>query len=181
MAKTNNRVNILKAAAGIVREQGILALTLEAAASKAGVSKGGLLHHFPSKEKLIQGMVEHLNDSYVHNIRESAKNDQIKTGRWTRSFIQETNEQLINNQELNAGMLAALSVNPELLRPFQDAYKEWQESMEEDGLNKVNATILRLAADGLWLSELFGLAPLEDNERHDVLEKLIKLSKEDFG
>ncbi|RSL33075.1 TetR/AcrR family transcriptional regulator [Salibacterium salarium] len=180
MAHTNTRINILEAAAEIVNEQGILALTLESTAKKAGISKGGLLHYFPSKQALIRGMVENVNESYVHNIKEGVMNDPVKNGKWTRSFIQETNEQLTTNQTMNAGILAAMAVNPELLSPFQNAYQEWQQNIEQDDLDKVNATILRLAADGLWLSELFGLAPLEENIRKDVLEKLIELSKEDF-
>ena len=38
----------------------------------------------------------------------------------------------------------------------QDTYKDC-EKIEKDGIDKVDATIIRLAVDGLWLSEIFGL------------------------
>ncbi|EAE2866200.1 TetR family transcriptional regulator, partial [Listeria monocytogenes] len=50
--------NLLTAASEIVKEEGVVKLTLEAVAQRAGVSKGGLLYHYPSKEALIKGMVE---------------------------------------------------------------------------------------------------------------------------
>ena len=55
-AKT--RVKLLDAAATVVRRDGIQAMTLARVAEEAGVSKGGLLHHFGSKEELVTGMLE---------------------------------------------------------------------------------------------------------------------------
>ncbi len=49
----------------IVHEEGVEKLTLEAVAKKAGISKGGLLYHFPTKDELILGMVEQLSSNFV--------------------------------------------------------------------------------------------------------------------
>src|SRR5262245_31273340 len=54
---TTLRDRLLDAAEAVVVRQGIGNLTLEAVAAEAGMSKGGLLHHFPSKDRLIEGMV----------------------------------------------------------------------------------------------------------------------------
>jgi AcrR family transcriptional regulator len=48
---------MLDAAEAVVVRQGIANLTLEAVAAEAGMSKGGLLHHFPSKDRLVEAMV----------------------------------------------------------------------------------------------------------------------------
>ncbi|MEN9308893.1 MAG: hypothetical protein RL173_2825, partial [Fibrobacterota bacterium] len=50
------RDHILQATATLVLAEGPSALTLEAAAKASGISKGGLLYHFPSKEALILGL-----------------------------------------------------------------------------------------------------------------------------
>ncbi|MTI79710.1 MAG: TetR/AcrR family transcriptional regulator [Firmicutes bacterium] len=178
MPQSNTRETILKAASHIVQSDGILELTLEATAKLAGISKGGLLYHFPSKEDLIKGMVSHLIQSYIDNIKKGAEQDTLDKGKWTRSFIKETFNQGSSNQEMNAGLLAAVAYNPELLKPIQEAYSEWEMKIEDDGLDKTNATILRLAVDGLWFSELFGLAPLSDDLRENVFNKLIQFTKE---
>ena len=51
------RTRILDAAETIVRARGVPGLTLEAAAREAGVSKGGLLYHFASKEALLAALL----------------------------------------------------------------------------------------------------------------------------
>lgn len=57
----DKKKSILNAAADIVKEEGVAKLTLEAVAKKAGLSKGGLLYHYSSKEALIKGMVQDLD------------------------------------------------------------------------------------------------------------------------
>ena len=61
-AATDARTRILDAAEAMVRTRGVSGLTLEAAAREAGVSKGGLLYHFASKEALLAAMLNRLAD-----------------------------------------------------------------------------------------------------------------------
>lgn len=172
MGRISKKAQILEAAAQLIHDEGIERLTLEAAARKAGVSKGGLLYHFPSKAVLIKELVLHMIDVYKGNVKQGVQED-LPKGRWTRAFITETFRQSLGNREMSAGMMAAQAVNPNLLQPLQEAYAEWQARIENDGLDKVQATILRLAVDGLWFSEIFGLAPLESDFRQQVLEALL--------
>ncbi|KAF6612193.1 TetR/AcrR family transcriptional regulator, partial [Paenibacillus sp. EKM208P] len=85
--KALKRELILKAASMIVHEEGVEKLTLEAVAKKAGISKGGLLYHFPNKDELILGMVEQLSTSFVSEFNERAENDMHSKGRWTRAYM----------------------------------------------------------------------------------------------
>src|SRR5699024_9076109 len=118
------RSKILEAAAFIIQSQGILSFTLEAVAKQAGISKGGLLYHFPSKEALVAGMVEHLTQDYIENIEKNADQDTEQHGRWTRSFIRGSFEQHAPDEHMNAGLMAAAVVNRELLEPVQEAYDQ---------------------------------------------------------
>lgn len=52
------REKVLAAFAAIVASQGEQAATMDAVAAHAGVSKGGLLYHFGSREALVDGLVE---------------------------------------------------------------------------------------------------------------------------
>src|SRR3954471_16318681 len=58
------REALLDAAEALLAEQGAQGLTLAAVADRAGVSKGGLLYHFASKEALISGMIERLVEDF---------------------------------------------------------------------------------------------------------------------
>src|SRR5690606_20238522 len=56
--ETGTRSRILAAAQELAHELGPARISLDAVAARAGVSKGGLLYHFPSKAKLLEGLVE---------------------------------------------------------------------------------------------------------------------------
>ena len=58
MPPARTRDRLLDAAATVVHRDGAQALTLDAVAQEAEVSKGGLLYHFRSKRELVEGMVE---------------------------------------------------------------------------------------------------------------------------
>ena len=52
---------IIDAAEVVVAEVGAAHMTLDAVAGKAGISKGGLLYHFPTKEALLEAMIKSKN------------------------------------------------------------------------------------------------------------------------
>ncbi|MDH9160183.1 MULTISPECIES: TetR/AcrR family transcriptional regulator [Staphylococcus] len=172
MPRVSKRTQLLEAAAAIVNEQGSEYLTLDAVAKKAGVSKGGLLYHFKNKLTLVQGLVDHADELYRSNVNHRVQEDPQEQGKWVRAFIEATREHRSENASITSGMLAAQGINSQLLLPLQDTYKTWQNKIEHDGLDKVDATIIRLAIDGLWLSEIFGLDALDESMRAQVLDRL---------
>ncbi|MFD0884645.1 TetR/AcrR family transcriptional regulator, partial [Streptosporangium algeriense] len=60
MPRPSSKDRLLDAAAEVLLTEGAGSLTLEAVARRAGVSKGGLFYHFPTKQALVAGMVERL-------------------------------------------------------------------------------------------------------------------------
>lgn len=57
--RSDARTRILDAALAVADRVGAANLTLDAVAADAGVSKGGLLYHFASKDQLLRAVVEH--------------------------------------------------------------------------------------------------------------------------
>ncbi|MGJ9385646.1 TetR/AcrR family transcriptional regulator [Salipaludibacillus sp. CF4.18] len=177
MGRNSRKIDILNAASKIVGEKGIFNLTLEAVALEAGFSKGGLLYHYPSKEALVKGMVEHLASNYREKIELSATEDPVERGKWTRAYVNVTFTQSYKNKNVNSVLLAAKAVDAKLLDPIRELYKEWQDKLENDGIDPTKATIIRLASDGIWLSELFDIEPLDDIEKERVFKELIDWTK----
>jgi AcrR family transcriptional regulator len=170
---SHTRQEILLAANRIVLEQGVEHLTLQATAQEAGVSKGGLLHHFPTKEALIVGMIQLYLDRFSRDFNACAEADEGDTpGRWTRSYLEVTFSDNERIPRLNSGLLAAVATNPELLLPVQNSFAEWVKLLGKDGVDPVTATIVRLVADGLWLVELFGLAAPDKKMKDKVLRQV---------
>ena len=151
-------------------------MTLDAVAKEAGVSKGGLLYHFPNKDALVQGMVEHMSQEFTARIWDEYEKDDFGTnqGRWLRALIKATFTS--THLELSAGLMAAVLLNPELLEPNRQSYDKRQTLIEQDGIDAVLANIIRLAVDGLWFSELVAFAPPRDPLRTQIMEGLLSLT-----
>ena len=179
-SSVSTRDTILYAAASIVIEQGASRMTLESVAKEAGVSKGGLLYHFPSKDALIQGMIEQMNQEFTARIWAEYEKDDVGTnrGRWLRALIKATCTS--THLELSAGLMAAVLLNPELLEPNRQSYESRQKLIEQDGVDPVLANIIRLAVDGLWFSELLAFAPPREPLRAQLLERLLSLTTGEY-
>lgn len=163
---------ILKAVSQIVNEEGVEKLTLEAVAQKAGISKGGLLYHFPTKDSLILGVIEQLSNHFLEGFNKRANDDSRTEGKWTRSYIETSFFCASDVNNLYTALSAAHFTNPEMLQRLQQAYSEIQNKIENDELDPVRATLVRLAIDGLWFAEMFGLAPPKADLRQKVIEEL---------
>ncbi|WP_249899213.1 TetR/AcrR family transcriptional regulator [Paenibacillus sp. PK3_47] len=182
MNSNSKRQLILAAASEIIRNQGVEKLTLEAAAREAGVSKGGLLHHFPNKNALIQGLVEELTDGFVADVQGRAAQSAVEQGRWSRAYTESVAYDIQEGNGISTALTAALFSKPELLEKLQEQYTLWQKNIENDGIDPVRSTIVRLAADGLWFSEMFGFGKLEPALREQVIRELLKMTdKEEKG
>ena len=172
----SKRYSILSSASCIVKNHGIEKLTLEFVASEAGISKGGLLHHFPNKEALFKGMVEMLTNDFGSDVQNRVIQDPIDNGKWSRAYLQSIIEDNEENNGINAEIIAAL-FKKGLLGELQSQYTFWQKNLGNDGIDPVISTIVRLAADGLWFSEMFGLGKIDDELREKVIQKLLLMTK----
>ena len=74
----NARERIIDAAEQVVVDFGAGHLTFDAVALKAGLSRGGLLYHFPDKEALLKGMLDRLIERATER---RAKNTRRPPGR----------------------------------------------------------------------------------------------------
>lgn len=84
------RQRLLDAAMKVAQTEGALALTLDAVARAAGVSKGGLLHHFPGKDTLIEALLNQLFSDFEARVNDYAEQETVDTGRWLRAYVRAT-------------------------------------------------------------------------------------------
>jgi AcrR family transcriptional regulator len=174
---TATRDRILDAAESIVIRDGVARLTLDAAAAEAQLSKGGVLYHFRTRDALVSAMVERLVAAFDADLEtESAADEESSadpSGRYVRSYIRATVKLPMTPAEerrerAGAAILAAMASEPQLLEPLRRSFDRWQQQLVSDGVDPVRATVARLAADGLWLIDLFGFAPLDEPLRSQV-------------
>jgi AcrR family transcriptional regulator len=158
------RAKLLDAASTVIRRDGPQALTLEAVAAQAGVSKGGLLYHFRSKRELLDGLVARWLDEFQADI-------DAESGNFARRYVAAND----GAHAEEVGMLAALVADPAVLAAVRERHEKWQDRVADEGGDPVDATVARLAADGLWLADLLGTAPPRGELRKRVLARLLEL------
>jgi AcrR family transcriptional regulator len=173
---------LLDAAETVVVRQGLGCLTLDAVAAEAGMSKGGLLHHFPSKDKLIQGLVQRSAADWRGCYTEGFSQAEEGPGRMVRGLLNhclsDAKSWTHELQRSSSACFAALAQNPELMAPMREAYKELHDRVEDDGLPPGVGAAIAAAIDGLWLYWVLGLADVNQElvvrvraALEDMLEK----------
>lgn len=170
---------IIDAAEAVVVEAGASHMTLDAVAAKAGVSKGGLLHHFPSKVALLEAMV--MRQVKIHKEKRKKILDELPDGpsRELKSFILTVMYRDRLHDNLGASLFAAVAHNPRLNEPIRKEVRQIYSKFEVPGKSFEMATIIALAADALWLQEMLSISPFDEQQRIKIIDELIKLIGED--
>ncbi len=173
------RDRVLNAAEVVAARDGVASLTLEAVAREAGVSKGGLLYHFPSKSALITAIVERLGQRCDCEQFKAIDSDPSEVGRFTRAYLTARAEPPDPRDEpIHTALIAAAGTDPQFLAPMIERVKQWQQRLENDGIDPASAMIVRLAIDGFCLGTLLGI-PLPTGElRRKVLDRLIEMTRQ---
>ena len=177
---SSSREKILNAAEARILAHGPGGLVLDAVAADAGISKGGLLHHFRSKQALVGGLCDRMLDRFEHQMQSLVATDPQASGAWTRAYLDTTvtgeGKPADNSAQLMAGILATMGRESVHLEKVREHFARWQRRLEEDGIDPTTATLVRLAADGLWLSALLGLQRLEPRPSEQVMSALRALT-----
>ena len=175
--KTDCRQALLEAAERVVTEAGAAHLTLDAVAEKAGVSKGGLLYHFPSKEALVQGMIARLLELVdADEARFKAELGDVP-GADLQAYVLAGFEQRPEQQTITTALLAAGANDPKLLEPVRAWSRRNYEAKVKSKRHPIRAAMVVMAIDGLWLHELLDTSPLCAKERHQLKDALLEIAK----
>lgn len=178
MVRASCRDLLLDAAESVVMDSGAAHLTLDAVAEKAGVSKGGLLYHFPTKEALLEAMVTRLLEQ--GDDRRAAALEGLPPGpaRELKADLIMTFNKYCSDRRMTIGLLAAVANEPrmskavrERLRRKFDAHAAYNGSLERK-------ILLMLAAHGLALNEMLQVSPFDDKERKALFDELMLMAEE---
>jgi AcrR family transcriptional regulator len=178
-SRSATREILLRAASQVVIDKGVEALTLDAVAQQAGVSKGGLLYHFPNKDALMTGMVEQLIQDFEAVLQTEFDQDDAPgtPGQWVRAYIRATLRFSKQSLALIARLTSIAADSPNLLDAAKVYEQQWRQRVETSGLDPTKATIILLAADGLWFSEVFQFGTLDEPRLTQVVETLLAMTR----
>ena len=177
-APASTRDKIIDAAMSIVRDQGVAKLTLDEAAKRAGLSKGGVLYHFKTKDDLVRGVVETLINQC--DTIQQGYYDREPEGpyRWARAVVRtgfDPNGPA--SDKLASALLASVAVNPELVAPLQAQYDKWVARIAADSPNPLLAGLICMAMDGHYFEKILGLNLCDDTRLEQMKEFMLGLLK----
>ncbi|NMA77666.1 MAG: TetR/AcrR family transcriptional regulator [Actinomycetales bacterium] len=144
---------LLDAYQATLLEQGQRATTLSVVAARAGVSKGGLLYHFASKESLAEGLIARLDElmeedvAAMRDAQEGASRYYVRTSVWTGG-------------DFDLAFVAVAQLAQESHAGAQDAMRrgrqQWLELIRAEVGEEATARAILLLGDGLYFDAALG-------------------------
>ena len=190
---TETRDRLLAALRTLLAEGGTDAVTLEAVAARAGVSKGGLLYHFPSKAALYTGLLEKVRETVTAEMADATS----RSGA-ARGFLEYSTPTQDDEAGFFTSLIAAVRTGQsrdwgapvgadprdsgtdgdreqdpagELLL---DTFRAWEDPMRAVVPDPVQAETIRLVGFGLYLAELAGLPPVDPAVLGKVFDRVLQ-------
>lgn len=170
--RNNSRSAILDAAQKVAVERGANKVSLDSVAREAGLTKGGVLYNFPSKDALISGLLQRLMETYHPLIAESQQDLAEEPNPTLRSVFRVIGQLESLDHNIPMAILAAASENLELLEPLRQEMGQRYKKITEEAQSPEEATLLWAAAEGLMLLDMFGLLPFSSQRKAEVLANL---------
>jgi AcrR family transcriptional regulator len=177
-APPDARTRVLDAAESIVLARGVPALTLEAAAKLAGVSKGGLLYHFASKEALLRGLVDRIElemqaDWAAALARTPPGPRHASRTLLTWAFHCPPEEQS-KVMRRGAVLLAAHHHDSRMIDPVRRLHAAIRAAVQQEGPPGVGLAVMA-ACDGLFVAGLFNIWQPSEQEAAGIEAALARL------
>lgn len=169
--RSDTRRRILDAAQDLAHCAGPGNLSLDAVAARAGVSKGGLLYHFPSKTRLMEALVEDFLSRF-----DAALSAEESTGRpdaAIRAYIAQFLTERTREAKPASGLLAALAEDPDMLAPVRRYERDFLNRIRANASDPQMATLAFLAIQGIRAMELLNTQVL-DRAEEDALMGWLK-------
>lgn len=171
------RESVLDAFEAILISDGERAATMDATARAAGVSKGGLLYHYASKEALESALLERLDALVEADIARIASAEEGPVAYFLRSSVMHDDpldRAIIATSRLAQGGSAGASA---ALRGIRD---RWESAIRPAVRDKQALDLVMLVSDGLYFNNALDYqgvpGPVPDGDDLDALIRLVEES-----
>jgi AcrR family transcriptional regulator len=175
--RPSSREAMLDAAQEVVLAGGAGKLTLDAVAKRAGVSKGGVMYNFPTKEALLKAMVERLVEHNRHAHARITASLPDRPGRSLKAYVMNSAQALDVDDKVSGALLAALNSDPALLAPVAEYFRGRFARLAAD-VPFERAALVYLATEGLWTQELLQLSPFTPRQRTQLVRMLTRMAEQ---
>ncbi|MBB6251879.1 TetR/AcrR family transcriptional regulator [Nitrospirillum iridis] len=167
------RAAVIKAALTIIARDGAGKLTLDAIARESGISKGGVMHQFKTKQAVLEALLEH-QMVYSADVTRAllAKLGPDHPEAQLVAHIETLRDVVSNPHSVAFALLGAMAEDPQLLSTVRSETAPVVERIRAEAADPDLATLRWVAAQGLAVTTIFGLSPLGDEERARLFDLL---------
>lgn len=173
--KVRTRAAIIESAIALMTAQG-RGVSLANIAQHAGVSKGALTYHFPSRHELEEALLSDAVERFQAEVFAHVDLSENRSGTLLRGYIRALTSDSVLMRELfsPASLLVALGLD----QPFEELMhrdaESWREAFSHDGIDAATSLALRLAAEGF--AAAVETPYLKEEERASVRGRLLQLA-----
>ncbi|MFF2862834.1 TetR/AcrR family transcriptional regulator [Streptomyces rubiginosohelvolus] len=171
--RTSKRSQILEAATRVVQREGVKSVTFDSVAAEAGLTKGGLLYHFASRDDLVLAIHQHLADRWEADLVAAAGKPATEA---TRDERLAAYTQVAIQSATRAELLLMLEGSTDAAHSavWEAVTERWAPPPASAGDDPaaLDQFIVRLAADGLWLYDSLTSQQLTSETRRAVAERI---------
>ena len=149
------RSALLGCAAKIAVEQGLSSVTVQAVARAAGVSKGGLFHHFANKQALVESMFDDMMARLDTGLDAWLAGEEGTYGCFTRAYVRMVFDDALDDPEhpWSVALPVSLIADPALKERW-DGWLARRLAAHAGTDGAPLLAVVRLAADGAWFDWL---------------------------
>jgi AcrR family transcriptional regulator len=170
---TDTRSRILEALRVVLIRDGSAAVTLEAVAAEALVSKGGLLYHFPSKQALFDGLYLQLAERSKGVLSNAPKGAEPTARRYLEMSTPTTAEKRALYSSILATFRSADCPSDGATAELRELFAQWTAPLKREVTDPVLAATIRLVGDGIFFNELLGLPPVPPAVLVELIDRLL--------
>lgn len=164
----SSREQILESA--LARLRAGASVSLASVADQAGLSKPGVMYHFPTKEALMIGLIDHVLDAWEQALsaRLGRPVEEADARERHRAYLHWTFQTQFDPGDLV--VFADPRLRPILTEHWAKRMHHWIAIPAEfPAEQRARLTAVRLIADGLWIDDALGLHSVEAEERRALL------------
>lgn len=167
-----DRDKVLDAAEALVMAKGAGALSFDAVAKAAGITKGGVQYAFGSRDNLIRAMITRWGEAFDDEVATRTGPDPTPQ-ELIRAHLAATRDADADDHSRSAAMMTALVQHPDQLSETREWYETRLAGLDLTQPDQRQLMLAFLACEGAFMLKAFGLLSLSDDQWKVLFEDML--------
>lgn len=167
MPRTSKKVEALDMALTIIEKDGVHALTYDSLATATGMSKSGLIYHFPTRHQLLvdcHSLCAERWEEELIELSDGKTAEELSPRQRYRAALESMGK---NDPLIELLMSIHAQSHPDFQEAWRDVDKRWLPDPDTEDESVVLASII---ADGLWVHDHLTERPLPPQRRRALID-----------